>query len=839
MDASLPTERLAHYRTYASHCAHVVMLFCAVTVASAVPGMAQTQGPACTIAVNPPSGTAPLGVSAIGGCTPAAPATIVSESVDWGDGSAPSPVDPSSFAGFNLGHTYSGTGSFTATVTALDSAGNQGSAAQAVNVTANAPPTCTLSVSPPAGAPPLTVTANGNCTDPENDISTTVLNWGDGTTTPTASGTHMYTNTGQFTVTVTATDSGLLTGSASQTVTVNVPPTCALTVAPTSGTAPLPVSANGSCSDPENDIKNTTLNWGDGTSSSSASGTHIYPVVGTFKVVLTATDSAGGIGSASQTVVVGKGTNAPPHCSVGLSANGGNVPVPVTVTATCTDPENDISSTVISFGDGFYAAGPSATHVYARHGTFTASVTASDSAGNVSNVASGTVTIGDPVVLFAGVGNGQVKEFDSSGNLLKTLNTSQGGSTTGMGFDQVATLYVTDFSSANVTKFDGNGNLVGNFGSGYNCKPESIVFDAAGNAYVGETGCDRALLKFDAYGNLLAAYPGQTEVEGVDWIDLAPDQCTIFYTSQGKTVFRFNGCTGQQLSTFATGLQTGLGLKVLADNSVLVADKADIIRFDSGGRQVSKYTASGESCWVDVAPDRDGTSFWALDYCSSDIVHFDIASGNQLGKFNTGTASQTAFGLAMRLEPPATTPAGALMASPQSLSVTPGQSSSFTLAFAPLAAGANQTFTFSCGNLPLGASCSFTPQTATATAAGVTVHVTIGTSAAKTVAGLRAWPQRALALTLFMPGLLLIPELRRKRNARRTWIVVLCTALLMTALLLGCSASSGSSGNNGNNNSGSPLPTPGTTTPANTYPVIVHATSGSLESSTTISLAVQ
>src|SRR5437763_4121364 len=139
---------------------------------------------------------------------------------------------------------------------------------------------------------------------------------------------------------------------------------------------------------------------------------------------------------------------------------------------------------------------------------------------------SGTISIRDDKTLFVGVSNGKIKVFHQSDNAINTLKTGRGGSVTGMSFDSVNNLYVTDFTANAVTKFAGSGTVVGDFGAGYNCKPESIVFDRAGNVYVGETGCSRALLKFDAYGNLLASFKVKTETEGSDWIDLAADQCT-------------------------------------------------------------------------------------------------------------------------------------------------------------------------------------------------------------------------------------------------------------------------------------------------------------------------
>src|SRR5581483_9316229 len=555
-------------------------------LASAAFSVAQSSGPVCQLTVLPSSGTAPLPVQATGGCTDATSA-IVSEAVDWGDGSLPTAIAPQFYSAFTVQYTYTTTGTFTVTVTAVDANGMIGSASAQVTVSANAPPTCTLSVSPSSGTAPLTVTATGNCTDPDNDIVSTMLNWGDGSTSQGTSGTHTYGSPGTFTVTVTAVDSVGNQGSATQIVTVttakNVPPTCVLSVAPTSGSVPLTVTANGNCTDPENDIVSTVLNWGDGTSTSGTGGTHTYSTAGNFQVVLTATDSAGGTGSATQTVTAGNATNAPPHCAISLSTTSGSVPLSATANANCSDPENDINSTIIDFGDGFYASGSTASHTYVRAGNFNASAYATDSAGNTSNVSSAGIGVTDVPTVFVAVSNGQVKQFDRTGNFLKTLNTNQGGSTTGMAFDRFAALYVTDFTAGTVSKFNGNGNLAGSFGAGYNCQPESITFDSSGNAYVGQTGCSRAILKFDAYGNLQAGYAVKNEVEGSDWLDLAPDQCTIYYTSQGTSVFRFNACTQQQLSTFTTSLTTGLGLRILPDSSVIVADKQDIIHFDASG----------------------------------------------------------------------------------------------------------------------------------------------------------------------------------------------------------------------------------------------------------------
>jgi PKD repeat protein len=707
-------------------------------------------------------------------------------------------------------------------------------------------PTCALRVTPPAGSAPLDMTASGGCTDhPENDILVEVVDWGDGSKTaiPRESFAsfmvhHTLAAAGTFTVVLTAVD---LTGhqaTSSQQIVVsspNTPPSCTLKVGPSSGPAPLVVTANGSCTDPENDIVSTVIEWGDGASTQGMSGTHTYPSKGTFQVVLASTDSAGGTGSASQTVVVGPATNAAPSCSMQLSSTSGKAPLAVTVDANCTDPKNDIESTVIDFGDGFYAANTT-THTFVRAGTFSLTVVATDSIGNVSNTASSTVSVSDDPTLFVGVSNGQIKQFDLSGNVLNTLNTGRGGSVTGMSFDWMHNLYVTDFTANSVTKFAGSGTVVGDFGAGYNCKPESIVFDGAGDAYVGETGCSHALLKFDSYGNLLASFQVTTETEGSDWIDLAADQCTILYTSQGTSVFRFNACTNQQEPTLTTSLNTGLGLRILPDGGALVANKQDIVRLDSGGRVITRYNSPGESCWVSLTVDPDGESFWAVDYCSSDIVRFEIASGNQLTKFNSGTPTQTVFGIAMRGPTIETTPAGPLIASPATISVAAGQSASLQLTFSPSGAAMNQSFTFKCANLPIGASCSFSPATAMPTSP-VSVNVSIsttGVSANLTPSFASRVPM--YAIWLLVPNLILLSNTRRARKSKKALFLAIIVSALIASLLACGSSSRGSTGSS----TGSPAPTPDSTnTPAATYPIVIQAKSNSLASSTVVNLSVQ
>jgi hypothetical protein len=609
-------------------------------------------------------------------------------------------------------------------------------------------------------------------------------------------------------------------------------PTCTLNVSHTSGVAPLSVTASGLCTSPDNSINQEFVDWGDGSPillnlPQGFTVPHTFSSSGTFTVALTAFDDSGQ-GSASQTVHV----SPPLECSPQASPASGKAPLAVTVTSNCTDPQGT-PSVVVQFGDGYYQGGPSVSHTYVSGGNFKAVVTAKDSSGN-GYVGSVSVNVSDPPSLFVTINNGQVKQFGKDGSPLATLSTNLGGSTTGMALDAFSNLYVTDFTADAVSKFPGLGPATG-FGSGYNCKPESIVFDNGGNAYVGETGCSHAIVKLDPYGTITAVYQPAVEQQGTDWIDLSSDQCTLYYTSQGPSVLRFNVCNRQQMPPLTSQLTEALALRILPDGGVVVANLKNVKRFDASGKLLQTYDAPGEDCWSALALDSDGTSFWATDYCTSDVVRFDLDSGSQISKFNAGAPPNSVFGI-QTFAPPQITAAGALVASLATASVTPGQAASYSLTFNPVGAAVGQDFSFSCGNLPAGASCTFSPATATAHASGVTTTVTVNTSTG-TAAFLPKRKHRAFWFALLLPifPLLLIPG-----RGRRWRLVAILLALLICATMVSCSGGGGTGSQNSSPPVNSTPPTPSNgATPAGTYTVLVHATSGSQQSSTTVQLTVQ
>jgi hypothetical protein len=249
--------------------------------------------------------------------------------------------------------------------------------------------------------------------------------------------------------------------------------------------------------------------------------------------------------------------------------------------------------------------------------------------------------------VFAAIGNGKAKVFDpSTGNLKQTLNDGSGSSfTTGMCFDAAGNFYLTDFDS-NISKFDSNGNLVDATFASYSGSAESCVWNASNQMYVGGPG--GPIQKYNSSGALLATFTtaGAGGTGGTDWIDLAADQCTMFYSDEGTAVGRFDVCTNTQLTDFATDLPGPCyALRIRPNGEVMVACQP-VQRLNSSGTVIQSYSNANGKFALNLDP--DGTSFWTGDLggFTNDIFRFNIASGNQLKNFSSNAESGL-FGLAV------------------------------------------------------------------------------------------------------------------------------------------------------------------------------------------------
>jgi hypothetical protein len=249
--------------------------------------------------------------------------------------------------------------------------------------------------------------------------------------------------------------------------------------------------------------------------------------------------------------------------------------------------------------------------------------------------------IGD---VFAAVASGKVQHYNSLGVLLETLDTTQGGFTTGMAFDSAGNLYVTDFSASALSQFNNSGTLLNaSYAAGLST-PESVLFDAAGHLFVGNLG--NGIREYTSGGAFLGSVNPGTRV---DWFDLTANQSTFLYTQEGTAIHTVSnglpGVAGPDFASGYAGANSAFALRILPDGGVLLADGVNIKRFNAAGVLIQTYDKAGQDSWFSLNLDPDGVTFWSGDFTTGNISRFNIATGADVFDFNTGTGPSTLFGL--------------------------------------------------------------------------------------------------------------------------------------------------------------------------------------------------
>jgi hypothetical protein len=267
--------------------------------------------------------------------------------------------------------------------------------------------------------------------------------------------------------------------------------------------------------------------------------------------------------------------------------------------------------------------------------------------------------------VFVSVGNSTVEEFTPTGVLVQTLNDASGSTfTTGSAFDSAGNLYVTNFSVGTVSKFDNKGNLVNtNFITGQTL-PESISFHSGGNfsAIVGDAGSN-LINEYDSTGTLLHSNTALIQNRGTDWVDLQSDGHTVYYTSEGTSIFSYDIGTHTQNADFFDGLpgSTAYELRDVLTGKfagdVLVADSEFALLVNKTSGIVMTYNLPGnQGSDFSLNLDPSGTAFWTADSISANVWEVDIATGAILEQWNTGTGGNTVFGVSVFGEKGTVTP---------------------------------------------------------------------------------------------------------------------------------------------------------------------------------------
>ncbi len=170
-----------------------------------------------------------------------------------------------------------------------------------------------------------------------------------------------------------------------------------------------------------------------------------------------------------------------------------------------------------------------------------------------------------------------------------------------------------------------------------------------------------------------------------------------------------------------------------------------------------------------------------------------------------------------------------ISASPSSATITAGQSASTTLTVTPIG-GYSATLHFSCGTLPAGAACTFTPASLTpANGAAATVGLTVSTTAPGSVAARGTFDRDLSAIA--WAGVIFLAFSPKRMWRMNQLLKHSCLMLLLIGALVslsGCSSSSPA-----------PPKNPGTPTGAQTITVTAADSSGNLSHPINFQVTVQ
>ncbi len=379
-----------------------------VTVTDSL-GLSDTATATVTVSDEPPVAAFTIGAAAPeagqsvpfdGSSSSDSDGSITSYAWSFGDGHTGSGRTPS--------HTYASPGTYSVTLTATDSSGQHASVSQPLTVLAG--PTARFSPANAQIAEGAAIAFDASASSPGGSggaIAGYEWSFGDGATASGAMASHAYTSPGTYTVKLTVTDATGASASTTQAVTVTaVPPVAVFGASPA---VPIPGQSvtfdGGASSDVAGAIASYAWDFGDGASGTGPKPTHAYAGAGTYVVRLTVLARDGQEAAVSEPVTVYAHPQATFSHSPLLPVEGASTSF--SAISSGWGPGSAISSYVWSFGDGSTATGASASHAYAREGSYRVTLTVTDGWGLSSSVSELVSVIDGPPVAALAVLSGR------------------------------------------------------------------------------------------------------------------------------------------------------------------------------------------------------------------------------------------------------------------------------------------------------------------------------------------------------------------------------------------------------------------------------------------------
>jgi PKD repeat protein len=247
--------------------------------------------PVAVSSATPRQGDAPLPVSFSAAGSHDKDGSVVFHEWDFGDGTTSTIPDP--------GHTYSTQGNYLAQLVVSDNGG-----ASTVNVervvveSVNEEPVSRPISNLISGDPPLSVVFYARDSyDPDTGIQNWEWDFGDGWDYWGSTAYHTFNTPGVWTVTLKLHDFRGAIGTGTMTISVGQPnesPVADVSCSPLGGPAPLLVGFDGGgSSDPDGSIVSYAWNFGDGTTATGPTPSHVYASAGSYTASLTVRDEDG------------------------------------------------------------------------------------------------------------------------------------------------------------------------------------------------------------------------------------------------------------------------------------------------------------------------------------------------------------------------------------------------------------------------------------------------------------------------------------------------------------------------------------------------------------------
>jgi hypothetical protein len=224
---------------------------------------------------------------------------------------------------------------------------------------------------------------------------------------------------------------------------------------------------------------------------------------------------------------------------------------------------------------------------------------------------------GNVLLSIAGNGAAGVSQYSPNGNLVSTFGAGGAGN---LCFDPSGRYLV----EPGVGLFNSSGELMPSNWETAESRGECAI-DGYGQVYVagGPTGGEPpdswgTFRKYDIRGDLLASYAVPVSYKfapGIANLDLAPDQCTIYYDAGGGNVIgRFDACTDVQEGGLTKTVPLD-GIRVRPNRQIVAAEDFDGLLLEELGQELGTvqlwapaFSQSGS--FRDVSLDPSGTSFW-------------------------------------------------------------------------------------------------------------------------------------------------------------------------------------------------------------------------------------